>query len=177
MYDTDGNKHHTCICDNLFNCRKPHQRIYLQEKERSNCFFWHFLRFTWKTKNKFRFSKDLWYSSCTISHFQIISWIVYISTYLPIYLSRKSEWAQLTSSSKKRFLKKLHGIFLWIGFNFLKATEQLRGHSLLFTPLSFQEYLVLISSISEGWKFEPNLEPLCEFEPGIPGLGNQPLNH
>ena len=32
MYDTDGNKHHTCIRDNLFNCRLPHQRIHLKGK-------------------------------------------------------------------------------------------------------------------------------------------------
>ena len=29
--------------------------------------------------------------------------------------------------------KKLYGPFLWIGFNCLKATEPLRGESLLFT--------------------------------------------
>ena len=35
MYDTDGKKHHACICDNLFNCRQPHQRIQLKGKEAS----------------------------------------------------------------------------------------------------------------------------------------------
>ena len=35
MYDTDGNKHHTCISDSLFNCWQPHQRIHLKGKETS----------------------------------------------------------------------------------------------------------------------------------------------
>ena len=35
MHDTDGNKHHTCIHDNLFNCRQPHQCIHLKGKETS----------------------------------------------------------------------------------------------------------------------------------------------
>ena len=35
MYDTDGNKHHTCICDNLLSCRQPHQRIHLKGTEAS----------------------------------------------------------------------------------------------------------------------------------------------
>ena len=34
---------------------------------------------------------------------------------------------------KKTFKKKLYGPFLWIGFCCLKATEPLRGGSLLFT--------------------------------------------
>ena len=33
MYDTEGNKHHPCIRDNLFNCRQPHQHINLKEKK------------------------------------------------------------------------------------------------------------------------------------------------
>ena len=36
---------------------------------------WHFLRLSSKTKNKFRFSGDFWYSSCKISHFQRVSWM------------------------------------------------------------------------------------------------------
>ena len=36
--------------------------------------------------------------------------------------------------SKKK--KALYGPFLWMGFNFLKATEPLRGDSLLSTPKS-----------------------------------------
>ena len=35
MYDTKGNKHHTCIHDDLFNCRQPPQYIYLKGKETS----------------------------------------------------------------------------------------------------------------------------------------------
>ena len=32
MHDTEGNKHHTCIRDNLFNCRQPHQHTHLKGK-------------------------------------------------------------------------------------------------------------------------------------------------
>ena len=34
MYDTEGNKHRTCIPENLFNCRKPHQQIHMKEKKK-----------------------------------------------------------------------------------------------------------------------------------------------
>ena len=39
---------------------------------------------------------------------------------------------------QKKSIKKLYGPFLWMGFNCLKATELLRGGSLLFTT-KFQE--------------------------------------
>ena len=39
-----------------------------------------------------------------------------------------------------------------------------------FLPLSPQEFLVLISSTSEGWKAESVLESPCGFEPRISGL-------
>ena len=44
-------------------------------------------------------------------------------------------------------------------------------------PLSPQEYLVLISSISARWKVETTLESLSNFGPGTPELGIQRLNH
>ena len=44
-------------------------------------------------------------------------------------------------------------------------------------PLSPQEFLVLISSISARWEVETTLEPLSNFEPGTPELGIQRLNH
>ena len=46
-----------------------------------------------------------------------------------------------------------------------------------FLPLSFQKFLVLILSTSEGWKTESTLEPPSGFERGTPGLGIQRLNH
>ena len=63
--------------------------------------------------------------------------------------------------------------------NCLKATEPLRGDSFLLTIqfLGFQEFLLLNWSSSEGWKTELNLKPPSGYEPGIPGLGNQSLNH
>ena len=33
MYDIEGEKHHTCIRDNVFNWRRPHQPIHLKEKK------------------------------------------------------------------------------------------------------------------------------------------------
>ena len=41
-------------------------------------------------------------------------------------------------SFNQNFLKKLYGPFLWMGFNYFKATEPLQGGSLLFTT-KFQE--------------------------------------
>ena len=41
---------------------------------------------------------------------------------------------------KTKTLKKLYGLFLWMGFNYLKATEPLRGVSVLFTT-KFPEIL------------------------------------
>ena len=61
-------------------------------------------------------------------------------------------------------------------FNRLKATEPLRGDSLLL-PLTPQEFLVLISSILEGWKDEFTLKPPCGFKPGTPRLEIQCPNH
>ena len=46
-----------------------------------------------------------------------------------------------------------------------------------FLPVSPQEYLVLVSSISKGWKVDSTLEPLSDFEIATPGLGIQHLNH
>ena len=52
----------------------------------------------------------------------------------------------------------------------------LRGDSLL-AITSLQEYLVLISSTSKGWKTESTLEPPSGFEPRTPGLRIQHLKH
>ena len=46
-----------------------------------------------------------------------------------------------------------------------------------YLPVSPQEYLVLISSISAGRKVESTLVLLSDFEPGTPELGIQRLNH
>ena len=40
-----------------------------------------------------------------------------------------------------------------------------------FLPLRSQEFLVLIWSISEGWKAESTLQPPSAFEHWTPGLG------
>ena len=69
------------------------------------------------------------------------------------------------------FLKKLYGLFLWMGFSCLKAREPLRRDSLV------KKFLVLIWLTSEGWKAEPNFEPPSGFEQAYPGLAIQRLNH
>ena len=33
MYDTEGNKRHICIRDNLFSCQQPQRHIHLKEKK------------------------------------------------------------------------------------------------------------------------------------------------
>ena len=45
-----------------------------------------------------------------------------------VFKFRSNIFPSISSSIKK----KLYGTFLWMGFNFLKATEPLRGDSLLF---------------------------------------------
>ena len=46
-----------------------------------------------------------------------------------------------------------------------------------FLPLSFQKFLALILSSSEGWKAESTLESPSGFEHGTLELGIQRLNH
>ena len=46
-----------------------------------------------------------------------------------------------------------------------------------FLQLSYQKFLVLIWSTSEGWKAESTLEPHRGFEHQTPGSGTRRLNH
>ena len=55
-------------------------------------------------------------------------------------------------------------------FNCLKAAEPLRRDSFYLFQLSPQEFLVLIWSISEGWKAESILEPSSGFESETPAM-------
>ena len=71
---------------------------------------------------------------------------------------------------------KLYDPFLWMGFNCLKATEPLRGSSLLFTT-KFPEVIVLIWLTSEGWKAESVLDPPSGFEHQTSELEIQCLDH
>ena len=72
--------------------------------------------------------------------------------------------------------KKLHGPFLWMGINCLKARATSR-RQFTFYHLSPQKCLVLTLSTSEGWKAESTLEPLSGLEHGTHGLRIQHLNH
>ena len=62
-----------------------------------------------------------------------------------------------------------------MGFNCLKTAEPYEEKVYFLSRP--QEYLVLISSISQGSKVDTFLEPLSDFEPRTPGLGIQHLNH
>ena len=55
-----------------------------------------------------------------------------------------------------------------------KATYE---ETIYFSPLSLHNFLVLISSTSEGHKAESTLEPPTAFEPRFPGLGIHCPNH
>ena len=74
------------------------------------------------------------------------------------------------------FKKQLYGRFLWIGFNYLKPTEQLRGGS-SFLPLSPQIFPVLTLSTSDWWPAESTLEPPSGLQLGTSGLETQCLNN
>ena len=62
------------------------------------------------------------------------------------------------------------------GVQLLQGQNHFEG-TVYFLPLSFQKFLVLILSTSEGWKAELTLEPPSGFEHGTPGLEIQCLNH
>ena len=49
--------------------------------------------------------------------------------------------------------------------------------AIYFITLSSQKFLILILSTLEGWKAESTLQPPNGFDPEIPGLGIQHLNH
>ena len=107
---------------------------------------WHFLRLSWKTKNKFRFSEDF-LAQYLISK-EFLEYIGYIFNYL-----LKSEQAQQTGASKNPFFKNLDGPFLWMGFHCVKATEPQRGDSLLCTtkyPGASSIHLIHLGRM-KGW--------------------------
>ena len=71
--------------------------------------------------------------------------------------------------------EKLYGPFLWMRFNCFKATEALRGDSLLIAtqfPGLFGTNLIHLRR-REGWV---DIEPLNGFEPETVGLGIQCLS-
>ena len=77
---------------------------------------------------------------------------------------------------KKLFLKNFMAPFYGWG----STISRLQSHyeeTVYFLPLLLQEYLIFISSISEGCEVKSTLEPLSNFDPGTPGLGIQRLNH
>ena len=70
---------------------------------------------------------------------------------------------------------------LWLFFKGWGSTaSRLHSHfeeAVYFLPFSSQKFLVVILSISEGWKAEPTLEPPSGFEHGTPELRIQRLNY
>ena len=70
------------------------------------------------------------------------------------------------------------GRFSWIGFNYVKATEQLQGNSLLFsTNSSGISGTHLFDQTLEGQKAGYTLEPAGAFKIGTPGSAVWRLNH
>ena len=71
-------------------------------------------------------------------------------------------------------------LFFFFFFNFMalfygwgSTASRLESHfeeAVYLLSLSYQKFLVLISSTSAGWKAESTLEPLIGFEHGTPGL-------
>ena len=55
-------------------------------------------------------------------------------------------------------LKKLHGSFLWIGFDYLKAAEPLRGDSLFLKTKSSR---LLVTNIGLGRLWKTYLNETC----------------
>ena len=73
---------------------------------------------------------------------------------------------------------KLYGTFLWMGFNYLKATESLPGDSLFFTiqsPGVSRTHLINFSRI-KGWN-NLDLEATQQIWIQYPRLEIQGLNH
>ena len=64
-------------------------------------------------------------------------------------------------------------------YGWISTVSRRQSHyeeTVYFLPQSFQEYPVLISSISEGWKVESTLGPLSDLESGVPELGIRHFN-
>ena len=60
------------------------------------------------------------------------------------------------------------------------TASRLQNHyteAVYFLPLSYQKFLVVIPSTSQGWKTESTLEQPSGLEYGTHGLGIQRLNH
>ena len=75
------------------------------------------------------------------------------------------------------YKKQLYSLFLWMGFNCLKAIEPPRGGSLLFTtklPEISRTHFIDLRKIN---KAESTLEPPSGPKHGIPGLEIQRFNH
>ena len=64
-------------------------------------------------------------------------------------------------------------------YGWISTVSRRQSHyeeTVYFLPQSSQEYPVLISSISEGWKVESTLGPLSDLESGAPELGIRHFN-
>ena len=97
----------------------------------------------------------MWKSIQKVLHFFNIAF--------PIAKNIKYKVQEVTlSGSKKNFMNPFYG---W-GSN-ASRLKPFQGGSLLF--LISQKFMVLILSISEGWKAESTLVPCSSFEHGTPG--------
>ena len=87
-----------------------------------------------------------------ILYYLEIHFEVHIKIHLEIYILKKTSRLLL-----------MDGVQLPQGYSHFEEADY-------FLPLSSQKSLVLILSISEGWKTESNLQSLSAFEHGTPGL-------
>ena len=102
-------------------------------------------------------------------------WIMFAPSSLIWYFRSLDVHLSPCSGVHKLFLKKLYDPFLWMGFSCLKASELLRGDSLLFTtqfPWFPGTHLIDLGRM-KGWV---NLRASCGFEPGTRGLEIQRLH-
>ena len=92
----------------------------------------------------------------------------------------KADLHTLLVFKKTFFHKKLYGPFWMAPYVWGSTVLRLQGHykkTVYFLPFSFQEFLALNWSTSEGWKAHLILESHNGFETGTSGLGIPRLNH
>ena len=90
MYDTEGNKHHLCICDNLLNCWQLITSTWRKRKKYDSvlipkCFFWKETSTYWKFKdNIFKlFRARTWHNCCA----------TVLCKFLQLVISLLNEWS------------------------------------------------------------------------------------
>ena len=124
----------------IWNCNDKYQRLVNDEREVTRVELKTFTRFTFKLVFRLSGRSVPWDKPPASKHtgvhnlhipvtayWSVNKWYINISWFRFILQIYFSEWVLI-------FLKKKpYGPFLWMGFNYLKATEPQRGDNLLFT--------------------------------------------